>query len=172
MMKMDLKNLMMAAGGVLLLSAVVILSLWPKLPLDLSKDEAPFPSILMPPKAVYASGYMDGGSVFVLIIDRSGTEHELTFPIDYDGIINSHPTAFSGNFDDPGMTTLKNPKRAKEIAIRLIDEFGREMNSPSTLVNDQTARARRALGSSPDVVAIRAFDKMMRNRTKLARSVE
>lgn len=75
-------NLMMPAGGVLFLSAVVILSWWPKPPLDLSKDEALFPSILMPPKAVYASGYMDGGSVFVLIIDRSGTEHELTFPID------------------------------------------------------------------------------------------
>lgn len=149
-----------AAGVVLALSAVVI-SMWPKPALDLSNDEAPFPSILMPPKAVYGFGYMDGGSVGVLIIDRSGTEHELTFPIDYDGILNAHPTAFSGNFNDTAMTALKNPQRAKEIAIRLIDEFGKEMYSQSTLVNNHTARARRALGSRPDAVAIRAYDKVM-----------
>lgn len=138
------------------------LFLLPREPLDLSKDEEPFPSIIMPPQAVYGGGYMDGGSVGILIVDHSGVRHELTFPIDYDGIRNAHPTAFFGNMNDPKPILLKNPGRAKEIAIRLLGDFGKEMNDPRVDCNDCTARARRALASPPDVVAIRAYDKARR----------
>lgn len=148
---------------VALLFPLLLMILSPKPPLDLSKKEDPFPSITMPPKAVYGGGYMDGGSVMVLIIDHLGAKHELTFPINYDGIIDAYPTAFSGNINDPGMVALKNPKRAKEIAIYLLDEFGQEMSQPSVDSNDSTARARRALASRPDSMVIRAFEKMKRH---------
>jgi hypothetical protein len=130
--------------------------------LDLSKEEAPFPSIAMPPQAVYGSGYMDGGSVGVLIVDHSGAKHEITFPIDYDGIRNAHPTAFIGNMNDPKKVPLKNPERAKKLVIRLIDAYGKEWNDPDIDTNDQTARARRALASPPDAVAVRTYEKIRR----------
>lgn len=133
-----------------------------KEPLDLSKEEAPIPSIAMPPQAVYGTGYMDGGSVGILIVDHLGNHHELCFPIDYDGIRNPYPTAFHGEINQRSKVPLKYPERAKEICIRLIDEYGKEWISPQIAVNDQTARARRALASTPHVVAVRAFDKAKR----------
>lgn len=146
-------------GMSLMLIGTLSLLFWPKEPLDLSKEEDPFPAIHMPPQAVYGYGYMDGGSVGIHIVDHSGKSHELTFPIDYDGIRNAHPSAFFGNMNDPIQVLLKNPERAKKIAIRLLDEFGKEMNHPSVDCDDCTARARRALASPPHVVAIRAYDK-------------
>lgn len=149
-------------GMIVLLTGIVSLLLLRKEPLDLSKEETPFPAIHMPPQAVYGSGYMDGGSVGILIVDHSGVRYELTFPIDYDGIRNAHPTAFFGNMNAPKRIPLKNPERAKEIAIRLLDEFGKEFNDPDAFSSDHTARARHALSSSPDVMAIRAYDKLRR----------
>ena len=149
-------------GLIGLIAVIVSMVLLREEPLDLSKEEAPFPAIHMPPQAVYGTGYMDGGSVGVLIVDHLGVRHELTFPIDYDGIRNAHPTAFFGNMNDRKHIALKNPGRAREIAIRLLDEFGKEMKYPDTDNSDYTARARRALSSSPDVVAIRAYEKLRR----------
>jgi hypothetical protein len=145
-----------------LIAGLVVLRGLRKEPLDLSKEEAPFPAIHMPPQAVYGDGYMDGGSVGILIIDHSGARHELTFPIDYTGIRNAHPTAFFGNMNDPKRVPLKNPGRAKEIAIRLLDDFGKEFEDPSVESSDMTARTRRALASPPDVLVVRAFDKLRR----------
>jgi hypothetical protein len=89
------------AAVILLILGMLAFSLSPNAPLHLSKDEALFPSIHMPPQAVYGMGYMDGGSVAVIIVDRLDTNFELTFPINYDGIRNAHPTAFFGNMNDP-----------------------------------------------------------------------
>lgn len=149
-------------GMIALLAGTLSLLVFPKEPLDLSKEEEPFPSISMPPQAVYGSGYMDGGSVGILIVDRLGARHELTFPIDYNGFRNAHPTAYSGNINDPKMIALKDPKRAKEIAIRLLDEFGKEFNDPESFSSNYTAEARRTLASPPDVVAVRAYGKIRR----------
>ena len=152
----------MIIGMIVLLIGIASLLILRKEPPDLSKEESPFSAIHMPPRAVYGIGYMDGGSVGILIIDHSGAKHEFTFPIDYDGIRNAHPTAFFGNMNDPIKIPLKNPERAKEITIRLMDEFGKEMIYPEVDANDGTARARRALASPPNVVAIRAYDKLRR----------
>lgn len=145
-----------------LIAGLVVFLVLRKEPLDLSKEEAPFPAIHMPPLAVYGDGYMDGGSIGILIIDHSGVRHHLTFPIDYNGIRNAHPTAFFGNINDRKPIPLKNPRRAKEIAIRLLDDFGKEIDDPSGDSRGHNARARRALSSPPDVVAIRAYEKAKR----------
>lgn len=152
----------MIVGLIVLIAWILSLLGLQKEPLDLSGEEAPFPSIHMPPQAVYGFGYMDGGSVGILIVDHSGVRHDLSFPIDYNGIQNAHPTAHFGDMNTPKRITLKDPKRAKEIAIRLIDEFGKEMHYPTVGINDSTARARRALASPPDVVAVRAFENVKR----------
>ena len=145
-----------------LIAGIDILLALQKEPLDLSKEEAPFPAIHMPPQAVYGGGYMDGGSVGILIVDHSGARHHLTFPIDYNGIRNAHPNAFFGNMNDTKPIPLKNPERAKEIALRLLDEFGKETDDPRVDCDDCTARARRALASPPDVVASRIYEKAKR----------
>jgi hypothetical protein len=131
-------------------------------PLDLSNEEEPFRSISMPPQAVYGTGYMDGGSVAILIVDRDGKQYEITFPIDYDGIRNPYPKAFHGNINDPKMIPLKDSERAKKVCIRLIDEYGKEMIYPNVASIDFTEKARRALASPPDVVAVRAYEKTKR----------
>lgn len=143
-----------------LIAGIVILLALQKEPLVLSKEEAPFPSIHMPPQAVYGSGYMDGGSIGIVIVDLSGARHDLTFPIDYNGIRNAHPSAFFGTMNDAKQIPLKHPERAKEIALRLLDEYGKEFNDPYS--DDETALARRSLSSPPDAVVNRAYKKARR----------
>ena len=62
----------------------------------------------------------------------------------------------------PKPVWLENPERAKEIAICLIDEFGKDMIDDAVSINDGTARACRALASPPAVVASSAYDKLRR----------
>lgn len=62
----------MIIGMIMLLAGIVPMLVLRKQPLDLSKEESPFPAIHMPPQAVYGSGYMDGGSVGIHIVDHSG----------------------------------------------------------------------------------------------------
>jgi hypothetical protein len=149
------------AAIILLFAAIVVSQVSSKKPLDLSKEEAPFPSIKMPPQAVYGSGYMDGGSVGVRIVDGAGANYDFMFLIDYDAVRNAHPTAFFGHFNSK-MIELKNPKRAKEIIIHLLDRFGKEITDPRLDSHDHTARAQRDLESPPDIVAIRLFEKARR----------
>ena len=98
----------------------------PEAPLDLSQDEEPFRSMVLPPKEVIACTYMDHGSAAMRMIDKSGTEYWITFPIDYDGILDSHPKAYHGDINAPGMVLLKNPGRAKAIVVGLLREYGKE----------------------------------------------
>jgi hypothetical protein len=94
-------------------------------PLDLSNDEEPFKSMVLPPKLVQAGYYMDGGSVTVQVTDQRGMVHAVTFPFDHDGVITSYKTAFEGNIDDTWKKPpLKNPARAKAIMIRLLKDYG------------------------------------------------
>lgn len=151
----------------LLLAAVLIAAcgfawFWKQGPLDLAKDEEPFPSIAMPPKSVFGQCYMDGGSVAVLVIDRNGAKHEITFPFDRGSIRNPYPTAFWGNINDPKMVPFKNPVRAKEVAIRLLRDHGTHFIEPETVDFDSTAAALDALSNPPQNIAGRAFEKAKR----------
>jgi hypothetical protein len=158
------KTLIIAAVLVMigLFAGIGILLVPPREPLDLSKEEAPFHAIQMPPQAVQGSEYMDGGSVGIFIQDHSGMVHELFFELDYEGIRSAHPTAFYRASRANKPIPLKNPERAKEIAIRLIDDHGKERTHPDSESANHTAAARRALASPPSVVAGRAYHKIRR----------
>lgn len=110
----------------LLLVVPLILMMWPQGPLDLSKDEEPFKSMVLPPKSVSGITYMDHGSAAMHLIDKSGIEYHITFPIDYDGILDSYPKAYYGEINDPKMALLKDPARAKAIVVRLLRDHGNE----------------------------------------------
>lgn len=149
--------------GIALLAAWVMVMLWPEPPLDLSKDETPFNTIAMPPKAVQGTGYMDGGSVGVMVMDRTDARFEFHFPIEYGKIANPYPTAFFGNINDRKPVPLKDPARAKQIAIRLLTDHGVPTTSPQTEDYDGTAAARRALSNPPHVKALRWVDEMKKH---------
>jgi hypothetical protein len=145
-----------------LLLASVLWLFWHDGPLDLSDDEEPFRSIVMPPKMVLGGTYMDGGSVGVIIIDRNGAQCEITFPIDYDGIKNAHPTAHHGNINDKKMVPLKDPARAKQIVLRLLRDHGAKPESPDSDEYDGTKDAITALSNPPHVTAARALKRARR----------
>ena len=158
---MKRKHAIVLAIAVLLLACV----LWMfqhEGPLDLSNDEEPFRSMAMPPKTVLGTSYMDGGSIAVIIIDRNGAQYEITFPIDYDGIRNAHPTAFHGNINDRKMVPLKDPARAKQIVIRLLRDHGARVSHPSTGDYDGTKDAILSLSNPPQVTAARALRRARR----------
>lgn len=111
--------------AVLILAAILFLYLSPEGPLDLSNDEEPFRSMVLPPKSVEVASYMDHGSAAMRLIDQNDVEYWITFPIDYDSFLDSHPLAFEGQFGSK-MTPLKNSARAKKIAARLIRDYARE----------------------------------------------
>jgi hypothetical protein len=116
------KPILLIAASLLLIIPLALF-LRNSAPLDLSKDEEPFRSIVMPPKSVIGLYYMDGGSVSMRLIDKSGREYYITFPIDYDGVLDSHPKAYYGEIND-SLVLLKNPARAKVITLRLLNDFG------------------------------------------------
>ena len=118
----------------------LVLMMWPEGPLDLSKDEEPFRSIVLPPKSVMATTYMDHGSAAMRLIDNTGNEYWITFPIDYDGILDSHPKAYHGEINDPKMTILKNPGRAKAIVVRLLREYGKKDECDPNVIRALTHR--------------------------------
>lgn len=115
----------------MLLVAVTIAVLIPPAPLDLSHDEEPFKSMVLPPKKVLGFGYMDGGSVGVQLIDKTGAVFDVSFPIDYDGIANAYPTAWQGDMNHLSPKPLKDPDRAKTIAIRLLEKYGDKSDEDS-----------------------------------------
>ncbi len=108
---------------------LVLAGMWrflmPESPLDLSREEEPFRSMVLPLKNVVATSYMDGGSITAWVTDRNGTESVITFPYDYDGVISSYPTAYIGGIGDSRTAPfLNNPSRARAILLRLFEEFG------------------------------------------------
>lgn len=137
-----------------------------KSPLDLSHDEEPFNRMTMPPKSVMGDMYMDGGSIVVHVTDQAETHYELTFPIAYGKIANPYPTAFSGNINDRKTIPLKNPERAKQIAIRLLRDHGSNPPNPDLAEDyDGTANAIRSLTNPTYIKAFRFADKV-KNQVK------
>jgi hypothetical protein len=111
---------------VLFLATMLVLFLRPPEPLDLSKDEEPFRSMVLPPKSVVPTTYMDHGSAAMRLIDKKGIEYWVTFPIDYTGFLDSHPKAYHGEINDQKMVLLKDPARAKAIVVRLLRDYANE----------------------------------------------
>ncbi len=147
--------------GIAFLAACAVM-LWPKPPLDLSKDEAPFNAIAMPPRSVQGGMYMDGGSIGVTVTDRTGARFEFNFPIEYGKIADPYPTAFFGNINDRKQVPLKDPARAKRIAIRLLTDYGVPTTSPDEDYGG-TAGARRALSNPPYLKALRWVDDVKKH---------
>lgn len=118
------KHILLIAAALLLVVPLALLLRKP-VPLDLSKDEEPFRSMVLPPKSVQANYYMDGGSVTVQVTDQLGAVRAVTFPFDHDGVITSYKTAFEGYIEDfRENPLLKDPVRARAIMIRLLKDYG------------------------------------------------
>ena len=118
------KPIILIAAAVLV---VVLLALFLRkpAPLDLSKDEEPFRSMVLPPKLVQAGYYMDGGTVSIRVTDQRGAIRSVTFPFDHDGVITSYKSAFEGDIDNcRNKPPLKDPARAKAIMVRLLKDYG------------------------------------------------
>lgn len=84
---------------------------------NLASDEPPLNSIVMPLRSVRGSIMMDGGSVWVGIVDSKGVSFDLTFP--YDHGTKGYPQAFYG-VKVPyakGAIPLSNSVRAREISL-------------------------------------------------------
>lgn len=62
------KSILFPAAALLLILPLTLLFRKPE-PLDLSKDEEPFKSMVLPPKSVTGDIIMDGGSVVVELND-------------------------------------------------------------------------------------------------------
>jgi hypothetical protein len=102
----------------------ITLVFWQR-PLDLSADEAPLNQILLPPQSVGGDIFMDGGSVWVRIVDRGGSAFDLAFPYDHAGTGTKYLTAFhgAGCSSDPGAVAFKNTERAKDVALLLLQRY-------------------------------------------------
>lgn len=110
----------------------ISLILW-KRPLDLSADEVPLNRIALPPQSVGGDIFMDGGSVWVHIVDRKGSVIDLKFPYDASGKGTKYLTAFHGakNGSERGAVAFKNADRTKEVALILLQQYG-NMAEPGT----------------------------------------
>lgn len=129
--------------------------------LDFSKDEEPFRSMAMPPRKVEGTCYMDGGSVTLHVVDGIGRIHDVTFPHDSLKIHGPHPTAFSGRIDDRRSIPMKNPERAKEIAIQLLRHHAVPRRIPSAGNIDENKIALTTLSQSPVDMAGRLIDRLL-----------
>lgn len=107
----------------LLLAVPLVLMMRPEGSLDLSKDEEPFRSMMLPPKSVTGGSLMDGGSVVVELIDAAGKPYELYFEID--DATRGHPTARWRPGKVGKRVLLTNPARAKAISKRLLRNYGK-----------------------------------------------
>lgn len=101
--------------------------------LDLSAEEAPFGAIAMPPRSVKATMFMDGGSVWVIVIDRDGQTLNFAFPYNHSTSGSRYPTANHGanHAIEPSAIALKDSNRAKEIVLSLLERY-REPNDDGT----------------------------------------
>jgi hypothetical protein len=94
--------------------------------LDLSKDEHPFNSMLLPPRSVTADAFLDGGSVSISVVDRTGTTFHFAFPHKRSSVGSAFTQAFYGaeHSTEPGALPFKDPARAKEIGLLLLKTYG------------------------------------------------
>lgn len=129
--KMKLKHFLLLAVAACLVGFVVF-CLIPDEPSDLSKEEEPFKSMVLPLKKVDVISGEDLG-IYMEVIDHSDARHRVRFEYDDDGITTGYPTASQGW--DPYLKgpPLKDPSRARKIVIWLLKDFG-DKNSPKVEV--------------------------------------
>jgi len=77
---MKKKRLILIVSGVVLL-ALIVLWIWPFSPYDLSKVHPSIQSLKQPYQKVFASYYLDGGSVGLKITDKDGQVLQLALPV-------------------------------------------------------------------------------------------
>ncbi|RYD19083.1 MAG: hypothetical protein EOP88_20290 [Verrucomicrobiaceae bacterium] len=153
---------------IVLFAALIVLTgysyqLFKQTTLDFSTDEEPFRSMVMPLKEVMGASYMDGGSVSLHVTDAGGMKYQVFFPIDYDNLYDSHPTAFPGKINDWGrVPELKDPARAKAIAIQLLKDYRCPVNHPDMEPFDTNDHARRLLSHPPSNMTDRLERKVVK----------
>ena len=104
----------------------------------------------LPFKEVMGGSYMDGGSVSLHVTDAYRRKYQICFPIDYYNLYDSHPTAFQGKIEDWGrVPALKDPARAKAIAIQLFKDYRFPVNDPDVEPFDANDHARSLLSYPP-----------------------
>jgi hypothetical protein len=85
---------------------------------SLTSEEAPLNMLSMPFSSVQGNVWMDGGSVWVGVVDSKGMSVDLTFPYDY--ATQGYPQAFHGakKPNAKGAILFMNSDRARFIALR------------------------------------------------------
>lgn len=92
------------------------------------------------------------------VVDRKGTKHVIHFIVDYEGVLDTHTTAYNGPLGDYSKP-LKNIKRARAIAIRLIGDYA-EKNLNDDDGEGENEGALRYLSKSPEMVGERLMRKI------------
>lgn len=87
---------------------------------NLASDEPPFNSIELPLRNIRGDIWMDGGSVWVGVVDSKGASFDFIFPYDYK--TKGYPTAFHSasmpkTIYPPDAVSLANPARARAIVL-------------------------------------------------------
>ncbi len=91
---------------------------------DLSGEEAALARISVPLKSISGDMYLDGGSVYLQVVDAKNEEHDFAFPVS-NGAVVSYPVVLSGTVHstiaagDP----LADPVRAKKVLLELIERY-------------------------------------------------
>lgn len=124
-MKLHAKSRWLCVIGIFVFMAAAALIAGRFMPVDYSKEDEPFRSMAMPPKDVFGTIWMDGGSVSIRITDRNGRIHEFILPYDHTDPWVPYPKAYSGVFDMNGYlgkgTPIWDAERARFLAIRLLE---------------------------------------------------
>jgi hypothetical protein len=82
--------------------------------------------MLMPPKSVTANAFLDGGSVSISVVDRTGTTFDFAFPHKRSPGGSAFTQAFYGEVHstEAGALPFKYPARAKAIGLLLLKTYG------------------------------------------------
>jgi hypothetical protein len=109
-------------AAVLLLVVPLAFFLRKSAPLDLSKDEEPFRSMVLPLRKVLgAVNESHQSDVRILITDGSGRDLQFWFPLRFDDPWTSYPICYWGEHGSGvGAIEVKDCTRAREIISRLI----------------------------------------------------
>jgi hypothetical protein len=151
------KPILLLAAALLLIVPLALIFRNPA-PLDLSKDEEPFRSMVLPPKSVAGYRIEEGETVGMAMTDGVGIEYLISFPEDENAIMNAYPNAYLIDPAKLSSTKLKNPERAKSIVESLLKDYGTDTNGISS-----TDEAIRELSSSLSYLPSRLFKKVKRH---------
>lgn len=95
---------------------------------DLSREEYPFNAMRMPVRRVTSWLAKDGHSITLTVTDATGARFRFAFPHDgyREGTSFLRPFHGAEYERDTGAVPFRNPARAKEICIALLEDHGEE----------------------------------------------